>query len=53
MAELYSGVAMNVDSPKIVTPPVTINQRKTTIPIFLNYKKNDTPKEIVTPLKSV
>ena len=36
MAKLYSGVAVNVDSPKIVTPPVIINQRKTTASIVLN-----------------
>ena len=31
-----SGAALYIDSPKVVTPPVTINQRKTTAPVIIN-----------------
>ena len=49
MAELYSGVAVNTDSPKIVTPPVIINQFTPPPPpppsIIISYKKLAPPKK--------
>ena len=41
-----TGVALNIDSLKIVIPPMIINQRKT-IPTVIVYKK------IMTPIKNV
>ena len=31
-----SGAAVYIDSSKMVTPPVTINQRKATAPVIIN-----------------
>ena len=31
-----SGAMVYIDSPKMVTPPVTINQGKTTVPVTIN-----------------
>ena len=33
--EISAFVAVNIDFPKIVTPPVIINQRKTTHPVIV------------------
>ena len=30
------GAAVYINSPNIVTPPVTINQRKMTVPVIIN-----------------